>query len=209
MLRYLGSVVRLNSLRARPVFQSCRELSDKKCVKCGFYSKVVENKINEQILSEFRAAYIYFSMCCHFSRTDVALPGCEKFFKIAANEEIDHAKKLCNFQTLRGGTIQLMNIDIPDKISYNISDVFIYSVHLETNLTEKLLELKETAQKCDDDVTVDFIVTEFIHDQYKAIQTLNRLVTRLNLLQSQEIGIHLFDKELQESCKEGSNEALH
>lgn len=199
--------------------KTSRCFSDSKCTKCGFYSRNVEEKINEQIAMEFRAAYAYLSMQCHFARADVALGGCEKFFKLCAGEEKDHAMKLCKFQNYRGGTINLMTIENPPKICYTISDAFVAAVQMEKKLTEKLIEVKNTAQKCDDDVTVDFIVTEFLRDQVrqtkfleifeistnfqlKAIQTLNGLVTRLNLLKDNDIGVHLFDKELQERLKD-------
>lgn len=60
-----------------------------------------------------------------------------------------------------------MNIEKPPKVCYSISDAFVSAAQLEKMLTEKLIEVKETAQRCDDDVTVDFIVTEFIRKQVR------------------------------------------
>lgn len=138
-----------------------------KCIKCGFYSKDVEQKINEQIALELRGAYTYMSMFCHFARSDVALIGCEKFFRQCADEERQHAMKLCDYQTHRGGSIELMSIEQPEKRWYTVSDAFVGAACLEHSMTKKLIEVKETAERCDDDVSVDFIVNEFIRDQVR------------------------------------------
>lgn len=168
MFRFLKTFSSLNSFQAL-VSGQIRNVNSKhtKCNKCGFYSKNVEDEINKQIAIELSASYAYMSMFCHFARADVALVGCEKFFRKCAKEERMHAMKLCNYQTYRGGTIQLMNIEKPPKVCYSISDAFVSAAQLEKMLTEKLIEVKETAQRCDDDVTVDFIVTEFIREQVR------------------------------------------
>lgn len=163
MLKLFRNLIAIKSIKSRRF--SDKTFDNSKCIKCGFYSKNVEEKINEQIALELSAAYAYLSMQCHFARADVALVGCEQFFKINAKEESSHAMKLCNYQNYRGGTINLMTIEKPTKICYTICDALVVSVQLEKKLTEKLINLKNTAQKCDDDVTVDFIVTEFIRNQ--------------------------------------------
>lgn len=141
--------------------------ASKSPVKCGFYSKNVEDKINEQIAVELRTAYTYLSMECHFARSDVALAGCEKFFKMAAEEEKHHAMKLCDYQAYRGGTVHLMTIEKPAKLCYSVPDAFALSLQLEKEMTGNLIDLKDTAMESDDDVTVDFIVSRFLTEQVK------------------------------------------
>lgn len=238
MLKLIKNIVLLSPLRVR------RICDDSKIIKCGFYSKNVEEKINEQIAFELNAAYTYLSIQFHFARSDVALKGCEEFFKRSAIEEQQHAIKLCKYQNFRGGTIRLLTIENPMKCCYSVSDAFVWTLHLEKDLTQKLIELKKTARNCktllnflsisskvpflgDDDVTEDFIVTEFLKSQvnynqnfnfqklqetfnfqFKAIQTLDNLITRLDLLNDSDIGVVLFDKELQERLK-NKKDLLH
>jgi len=128
------------------------DLVKRNCTKCGFYSKEVEAKIS------------YFSMFLHFGRADVALSGCKSFFGSCAKEEQEHALKLCNYQAVRGGTIELMDILKPDKFSFSVPDAFCYSLQMEKHLTERLMELKATAAVCGDDVTLD-VVNELVKHQ--------------------------------------------
>lgn len=117
MFRFIKSFAPLNPFQTLISYQ-VRNVNYKNsnCNKCGFYSKNVEDEINKQIAIELSASYAYMSMFCHFARADVALAGCENFFRKCANEERKHAMKLCNYQTYRGGTIQLMNIEKPPKV---------------------------------------------------------------------------------------------
>lgn len=209
MLKLATDLIKFNLNKFRPTNRRLSDDSSPKspasqfnpnCRKCGFYSTEVEDKINERIAMEFCASYTYLSMFCHFARSDVALSGCEKFFKRCASQEKQHAMRLCNYQTLRGGEIKLMTLEQPPKLCYTIADAFVTAVCIEKSLTEKLIEVKETAMRCDDDVTVDFIVTKFLKHQIKSIQQLNMLVTRLNMLKDNEVGVHLFDNELK-ICK--------
>ena len=66
---------------------------------------------------------------------------------------------------MRGGTVNLMDIEKPIKSFCTVKDAFSYSLQMEKKITEKLLELKNVAKKCDDCVTHDMIVNDFIKHQ--------------------------------------------
>ncbi|XP_070492223.1 soma ferritin-like [Chironomus tepperi] len=175
------------------------------CPPCSMYFKEVECKVNEQIALEFVAFYNYLGIFNHFGRSDIALNGCKHFFLKCAEEEKKHALKLCNYQNMRGGTVNLMDVEKPIKSFCTVKDAFIYSLQMEKKITEKLIDLKNVAKKCDDCVTHDLIVNEFIKHQYKSIQSLNGYLKKLELLKDNCSGIYHFDKELQENfgCFEG------
>lgn len=137
------------------------------CPPCSMYFKDVECKVNEQISLEFLAFYNYLGMFNHFSRSDVALNGCKNFFLKCAEEEKKHALQLCNYQNMRGGTVNLMDIEKPIKSICTVKDAFTYSLQMEKKITEKLIDLKNVAAKCDDSVTHDFIVNKFIMPQVR------------------------------------------
>lgn len=132
---------------------------------CSMYFKEVECKVNEQIALEFVAFYNYLGMFNHFARSDVALSGCKQFFLKCAEEEKKHALKLCNYQNMRGGSVNLLDIEKPIKSFCTVKDAFSYSLQIEKKITEKLIELKNVAKKCDDCVTHDMIVNDFIKHQ--------------------------------------------
>merc|ERR1712243_366118 len=69
--------------------------------------------INKQINMELYASYVYLSMSAYFARTDIALHGLAKRFRLASAEEKDHAEKWISYQILRGGRVTFQAINKP------------------------------------------------------------------------------------------------
>lgn len=130
-----------------------------------FYHKDVEAQINIQVAMELSASYTYFAMFCNFSRADVSLKGCHLLFKHFAKEEQEHALKLCDYQTMRGGTIELLEIPKPCQMSFTIMEALASSMDLERKIAEHLTEVHATAIKHNDVITADYISSEFIKEQ--------------------------------------------
>lgn len=129
------------------------------------YHKDVEAQINIQISMELSASYTYFAMFCNFSRADVSMKGCHLLFKQFAKEEQEHALKLCDYQTMRGGTIALLEIPKPCQINFTVMQALTNSMELEQKIAEHLTEVHATAVKHSDVITADFISSEFIKEQ--------------------------------------------
>ena len=51
----------------------------------------------------------------YFGRDDIALPGFSKRFKEASQEETEHADKLIDYQTMRGGKVVFRDISRPNR----------------------------------------------------------------------------------------------
>merc|ERR1712098_728878 len=81
-------------------------------VKQNFHSDN-EALINKQINMELYASYVYLSMSAYFARDDIALMGFSKRFREASTEERDHAMKLIDYQTMRGGRVVFGEIAKP------------------------------------------------------------------------------------------------
>lgn len=79
------------------------------------YDEESEKGVNTQIELELYAFYTYLSMASYFDRDDVALPGFADYFRKASSEELEHAQKLMEFQSKRGGRIVLTDIKKPAK----------------------------------------------------------------------------------------------
>ena len=79
------------------------------------YHEESEKGVNDQIQLELYAFYTYLSMASYFERDDVALPGFAEYFRKASKEEMEHAQKLMEFQSKRGGRILLTDIKKPAK----------------------------------------------------------------------------------------------
>lgn len=82
------------------------------------YDKEVEDAVNHQILAELNASMVYLSMFCYYGRTDIALSGCQEFFKLMYEEEQGHAFEFIEYQLLRGGQVQLFPITVPEDMNW-------------------------------------------------------------------------------------------
>merc|ERR1711962_163061 len=82
-------------------------------IKQNFHLET-EAWINKQINMELYASYVYLSMSAYFARTDIALHGFAKRFRLASAEEKDHAEKLISYQILRGGRVTFQAINKPN-----------------------------------------------------------------------------------------------
>merc|ERR1711970_1203582 len=72
-----------------------------------------EALINKQINMGLYASYVYLSMSAYFARDDIALHGFSKRFRAASSEEKEHAEKLIDYQTMRGGRVTFREIAKP------------------------------------------------------------------------------------------------
>lgn len=79
------------------------------------YNEESEKGVNSQIELELYAFYTYLSMASYFDRDDVALSGFADYFRKASKEELEHAQKLMEFQSKRGGRVLLSDIKKPAK----------------------------------------------------------------------------------------------
>jgi hypothetical protein len=78
------------------------------------YARPSEEAVNIQINSELAASQTYLSMSAWCGRDNVALPGFEKFFRKAAEEEREHAQALIDYHNKRGGRVRLEQIPAPE-----------------------------------------------------------------------------------------------
>merc|ERR1711955_136582 len=114
-------------------------------VKQNFHSDS-EALINKQINMELYASYVYLSMSAYFARDDIALMGFSKRFKEASTEERDHAMKLIDYQTMRGGRVVFREIAKPSMDEWGTAlEAVEATLELEKTVNESLLVMHKTA----------------------------------------------------------------
>ncbi|XP_019639806.1 PREDICTED: soma ferritin-like [Branchiostoma belcheri] len=79
------------------------------------YHEDCEAGINKQVNLEMSASYTYRSMASYFNRDDIALKGVAGFFRHQAEEEMEHARLLEEYQNKRGGRVVYENLKKPEK----------------------------------------------------------------------------------------------
>ncbi|KZC04382.1 PREDICTED: soma ferritin-like [Dufourea novaeangliae] len=157
-----------------------------------------EEALNKQITLELYASYVYLSMCYYFDRSDVALPGLQKYFKHASDEEREHAMKFMSYQNKRGGSILLTAIECPPKNDWvSAKDAMSDALDLEMSVNESLLQLHALASTHNDPNFLDFLETEFLQEQVDSIKEIADHVTNLERV-GEGLGVYVFDKEFRD-----------
>ncbi|CAH1370635.1 hypothetical protein MTP99_012194 [Tenebrio molitor] len=162
------------------------------------YAEEVEGAVNHQILDELNASMIYLSMFCYYGRTDIALPGCQMFFRRMYDEEQEHAMEFINYQLMRGGQVHLFPLTIPEDTNWtDITVALGVALELEKRVKEKLEGLAKIAEKHKDAQLLDLVTSKFMAEQNKSICEMGRLLTNAKrLVDTGGVGRHLFDREL-------------
>ncbi|XP_057668799.1 soma ferritin-like [Diorhabda carinulata] len=176
----------------------CNSGKDDECQKEDDYGKhqfheETEAVLNEQVLSEFMAAFEYLSIGYYFGRTDVALPGCQGFFMNMYEEELGHANIFSNYVLMRGGEVKITNIKIPENKNWTVTDAFRQALNMEKDIKEKLTNVYDVAEKHKDLQIMDLVSTDFMEEQNRSICEMARLVTRSKITDS-KVGEYLFDQ---------------
>ncbi|CAH8521293.1 unnamed protein product [Schistosoma rodhaini] len=114
----------------------------------------VEEGLNDQILNEYEAFYIYDHMASYLSRPEVGLSGFAKFFRESANEELEHARKFSEFVNKRNSKVVLKNIllassGVPMDFK-NIHEVIDTAIGKELEVTAHINALHKLASKMND-----------------------------------------------------------
>ncbi|XP_041568923.1 ferritin, higher subunit [Taeniopygia guttata] len=168
------------------------------------YHRDCEAAINRMANMELYASYVYLSMGFYFDRDDVALPRVSQFFLQQSREEREHAEGLLRFQTRRGGRILLQDIKKPERDAWGSAlEAVEAALQLEKSVNQALLDLHALASEKGDPHLCDFLESNYLDEQVKAIKELGDHATNLRRLAggatgpggaSAGLGEYLFDR---------------
>ena len=149
------------------------------------WSDVCEAALNEQIKVEYLASYHYHLLASHFYTLDSGLQKLGDYYNKASLEEREHADKFMKYQTMRGGKVQLYNLNVPDLNLTSGSDVkqsFELALELEESVNRQLIKLHKVAEESNDAQFADFLEGEFLKEQVEAIADLSRILSQLKMI---------------------------
>lgn len=178
-------------------------------------------KVRLQIKKEIDASNKYLQLGAYFSRETINRPGFAHFFFEAAKEEREHASKLIGYLLMRGRlTDNITESDdmapifsFPSEYTLDINEAKSYSglaalkkaQKMETSVTESIKDViaacekeKKGDKEINDYHLVDYLITEFLTEQYEGQRQLAGYISTLSKLMgtNKEIGEFLFDKQL-------------
>jgi len=155
--------------------------------------------VYKQINIEYMASYQYHALYSYFSRDQVAFKNIGEFFYKCCVEEREHADTLVKYQIMRGGKVVLENIAKPllefnsDNTKSDILLGFELALQLEQQVYKSLLELHKISDNSHDYQFSDYIESNFLDEQVKAINELASIIGKLRRIGNDGHGIWNFD----------------
>ena len=163
------------------------------------FSVDIELGLNKQINRELYASYVYMSIAAWCDRDSVALKGLQKYCLDSSLEERGHAQRLIDYVNQRGGKVTFDAIQAPPQNWTNTLQVMEAILNLEKSVNQHLLDLHANGAK--DPQFQDFIESNYLIEQVEEIKAVADKIATLKRCGEDGLGLHLWDRELLESCK--------
>ncbi|XP_039359326.1 ferritin heavy chain A-like isoform X2 [Mauremys reevesii] len=164
---------------------------------CQNFPSESEAAVNHIVNLELYASYIYLSVSYYFDRDDVALRHMAQFQRKQSRKEREHAEKFLKYQNRRGGRIILQDLKKPERDEWgNSQEALECALQLEKTLNQALLDLHKLAIEQNDPHLCDFLKSDYLEEQVRAIKQLGDHLTNLKRLEVPQNGMgeYLFDK---------------
>lgn len=155
----------------------------------------VEDVLNAQINKEFYSAYLYLAMSAYFD--EIGLYGFANWTKVQAREEVDHGMILFDYIIDRNGTVNLQQIDMPEKSFENPLQVFNKIYEHERSVTESIECVASMSEEECDMATRNFI-NWYIAEQVEEESNVMDVISKLKMFADDKTALYLYDKELKE-----------
>lgn len=166
------------------VFKPETDSSLKTRVDVGSFNDEIIAGINGQINVEYTAMYAYHALWAYFDRDMVALKGFANYFLDQSKEEREHAHEFMQYQNMRGGTIELQPIAVPE-MKFTREDgtsdaLYAMDLHLQLEkfVYSKIKSLQKLAEEADDSQMQDFL-DDFLGHQVAAIKQASDFVSQV------------------------------
>ena len=166
------------------------------------WSDECEAAVNKQIDLEYYASHYYHLLYCFFRRDDVGLEKIADYYKKASVEEREHAEKLMDYQTMRGGRVvfegvPMIEITLEDHFKDNshVKESFAIALGLEKKVNQSLLNLHLLASEKEDPQFTDFLEGEYLKEQVEASYELSKIISQLQLIGNDGHGVWNFASE--------------
>jgi len=153
----------------------------------------VEQALNEQIHAEFFSFYLYLSVAAFF--TAQHLDGFSHWMRIQAQEEFAHAMKLFDYLNERGGTVQLMALDAPQREWASPSVAVEAVLEHERFISGRINRLVDLAAAENDHATI-VLMHWYVGEQVEEEATADTLFHQVKMVEDSPHGLLMIDREL-------------
>ena len=156
-------------------------------------SEKLEKSLNDQITFEFYSSYTYLAMSAFCESSD--LSGFANFFRVQANEELDHAMKLYDYVFQKGGKVVLGEIEQPKKEYDSMVDLFETGLSHERIVTNRIYDITDIATEEREHATISFLKW-FIDEQVEEENNFNSLLKKVKRCENNSAALYMLDDEL-------------
>jgi len=156
-------------------------------------SKVMQDRINEQIKNELYSAYLYLSMSAHFEAAN--LSGFAHWMRLQSQEEVLHAMKFFDFVNNRNGRVVLQAIDQPPVEFESPLDIFEQTLEHERKVTAMINRLYKLALE-ESDYPTQVMLQWFIEEQVEEEASAEQIVEMLQMIGEKTQALLMLDREL-------------
>lgn len=157
-------------------------------------SEEMEIGINAQIHAELESAYLYMAMAAYFDGE--GLPGMRHWMKVQSREEHEHAMKLFDYLSARGGRTRFMTLDAPPPEWASPVAAFEAALEHERKITAGISALWEMAADKTHEYTATPLLSWFLAEQVEEEAKAARVVSQLRLVGDDALGLREIDREL-------------
>lgn len=156
-------------------------------------SEKILNLLNEQIKKELHSAYLYLGIEAYFE--EKGLKGMANWFRIQAQEELDHAMKFFKYINEVGGLAELGTIEAVTSVYKSPLEAMKASLHHEQYITKSIYTIVDAAMDERDHKTNSFLKW-FIDEQVEEEANAEDNVKHLELVKDHPNGLFMVDREM-------------
>jgi len=135
-------------------------------------------KLNDQIVAEFSAAYKYLAMACALDAMGYKV--LRRRFHQQYREELDHAERIVNYVGEVGGTVTLDGVPKPRHDFGDAEAIAQAALDSEVSITKRIHELVALADSDKDYATRQFL-DWFVAEQVEEISTMGDLLRLIQM----------------------------
>ncbi|WP_185855375.1 ferritin [Blattabacterium cuenoti] len=163
------------------------------------FNENIQKGLNKQLNREFESSHLYLMM--GILTESKGFNGVSKFLYDHSNEERSHMINIIKYINKRSGTVIInKNISLKERKFLSLREIFYELFCHEKKISKEINILVELSLEVKDYFTYNFLqwyVSEQIEEE-----TLSKcILDKITLLENNNIGLYLFDKELKKFNK--------
>ena len=167
-------------------------------------SKKMEAALNEQIVLEGYASFLYLAMAVWCD--DIGLTGCHQFLIRQFDEERAHMMKIFQYLADVDGFALTPGIAEPPRQFKSVQDIFKMVYAHEQKVTKSINKLIALASK-ENDYSTETFLQWYVTEQREEEALMRNVLDRIKLIGDGPQSLYFIDKEMEAINKQAATEA--